>query len=203
MPKQAFYKLSKEKQQRILEAAADEFIKYKDQYEKSSVKRIAEAADIAIGSIYKYFYDKDDLFYCVYNANKDLSSDLSESKTFYEHSKKEMSLEARLTPVGEILSDIIDKNASLFHSLVFSNTDDADYMETLAAQLRKDEEKNLVRPDWNEDIACYMYSALEYIAYQYCLRNGLEFAKDEKILREMTDIFFFGLYRDGVKETLD
>ena len=64
--KKTFLKLTPEKQQRILNAAADEFIEYKDQYEKSSVNRIADRAGISVGSIYKYFYDKDDLFFCVF-----------------------------------------------------------------------------------------------------------------------------------------
>ena len=68
MPKKTFLKLPPEKQQRILDAAADEFIEYKDQYEKSSVNRIADRAGISVGSIYKYFYDKDDLFFCVCGA---------------------------------------------------------------------------------------------------------------------------------------
>lgn len=202
MPKEAFYRLSKEKQQRILDAAADEFIQYKDQYEKSSVKRIAEAADIAIGSIYKYFYNKDDLFYCVYNANRDLPTQLPTSKTFYDYSRQEMKMQERLTPVGEILSGIIDHNPALFHSLVFGNVDNSDYVNYLTAQLEKDTEKNLVRPNLDKDIACYMYSVIDYIAYQYCLQNGLEFADNEKVLEEMNDIFFFGLYRDGISEKL-
>ena len=49
MPKKTFLRLPEEKKKRILDAAADEFITYKDQYEKSKVQRIAGKAGIAVG----------------------------------------------------------------------------------------------------------------------------------------------------------
>lgn len=60
MPKKTFFNLPQEKQKRIIDAACDMFIE--EEYEKVSIKALTERAGIAIGSFYKYFEDKDDLY---------------------------------------------------------------------------------------------------------------------------------------------
>lgn len=60
MPKNTFYNLSKEKRDRILEASSDEFSS--NSYELASINRIVRGADIAKGSFYQYFENKEDLY---------------------------------------------------------------------------------------------------------------------------------------------
>ncbi|HEX3050349.1 MAG TPA: TetR/AcrR family transcriptional regulator [Aggregatilineaceae bacterium] len=60
MPRPRFNKLSTEKKERILEAAAKEFAAHG--YEGSSLNRILEQAGISKGAAYYYFDDKPDLF---------------------------------------------------------------------------------------------------------------------------------------------
>ena len=60
MPKDTFGNLPKNKQEMILDAALDEFYAYG--YEKASISRIVERAEIAKGSYYQYFTGKEDLF---------------------------------------------------------------------------------------------------------------------------------------------
>lgn len=60
MPKDTFYNLSAEKKQRITDVAIDEFFTFS--YHKASISRITKNAEIAKGSFYQYFEDKDDLF---------------------------------------------------------------------------------------------------------------------------------------------
>ena len=178
MPKKTFLKLPPEKQQRILNAAADEFIEYKDQYEKSSVNRIADRAGISVGSIYKYFYDKDDL---------------------YDYSKKEIGLDLEASQVGNDLANIIFQNTSLFQGLVFSDTATPDYLEKLKDYLAKDQKRGILKDDVDLEVAAYLYSTIEFNAYQYCIAHDLDFSKDTEILRKMTDMFFFGIYRDDAE----
>lgn len=199
MPKRTFLKLPPEKQQRILDAAADEFIEYKDQYEKSSVNRIADKAGISVGSIYKYFYDKDDLFFCVFNSNKERPQTLAESDTLYDYSKKEIGLDLKKGQVGSDLANIIFQNTGLFQGLVFSDTATPDYLEKLKGYLAKDQERGILKDDIDLEVAAYLYSTIEFNAYQYCTAHGLDFSKDTEILHKMTDMFFFGIYRDDAK----
>ena len=62
MPKQTFYKLPQEKQERILAAAKREFTQVR--YSDASINQIIRDAGIPRGSFYQYFEDKKDLFLC-------------------------------------------------------------------------------------------------------------------------------------------
>lgn len=61
MPRPRFQKLSIEKQQAILEAAAREFSAHG--YEGASINKILETAQLSKGAAYYYFDDKADLFW--------------------------------------------------------------------------------------------------------------------------------------------
>ena len=61
--KQTFDNIPKEKRDRILRCATDEFAL--NGYENANVSAIAKAAGISVGSIYKYFEGKQDLFLTV------------------------------------------------------------------------------------------------------------------------------------------
>lgn len=60
MPKSTFFNLPEEKREKIMESAIDEFAQ--NSYQKGSINRIVERAEIAKGSFYQYFEDKKDLF---------------------------------------------------------------------------------------------------------------------------------------------
>lgn len=61
MPKQTFFRLSREKRERIEEAAMDEFTQYA--FQDTNVNRIIKGAEIPAGSFYQYFEDKKDVFF--------------------------------------------------------------------------------------------------------------------------------------------
>lgn len=201
MPKKTFFRLPEEKRKRILEAAADEFITYKDHYEKSKIQRIAEKADIAVGSFYKYFYDKEDLFLYTFAANRQKPELLLESKTLYQYAREELNLSVQLNETGEILADVIYRNPDLFHSLIFNDVASSDYLQLIDDYLQKDWERGVLREDVNREIAAYLYTTVEYLTYQFCRHHGMESGEDGRVLQEMMDILFFGFYRDGAKES--
>jgi len=58
-----FKNLSPEKQQRILRAAAEEFAE--NGYENAKMNTIAHAAGVSVGSLYKYFENKQDMYLIV------------------------------------------------------------------------------------------------------------------------------------------
>jgi len=60
MPTNRFERLAVDRQQRLLEAAADEFAAHG--YDAASTNRIAPAAGVSKGSVYYYFEDKADLY---------------------------------------------------------------------------------------------------------------------------------------------
>lgn len=82
LPKKTFFHLPKEKQDRLLEAAAIEFSRVPIQ--DASIANIVKLANIARGSFYQYFEDKEDLYFYYFESltkhNKDfLFATLKES----------------------------------------------------------------------------------------------------------------------------
>lgn len=65
MPKETFFNLPQEKQNRIIESAMKEFAE--KGYQKASVQAIAETASVAKGSIYQYFENKKELFFYIFD----------------------------------------------------------------------------------------------------------------------------------------
>ncbi|MFL0194053.1 TetR/AcrR family transcriptional regulator [Clostridium sp. WILCCON 0269] len=70
MPKNTFFNLNEEKQESVMRAAIDEFLKYG--FEKGNIGNIAKNAGIAKGSIYQYFKNKKELFLYSVNWSVDL-----------------------------------------------------------------------------------------------------------------------------------
>ncbi len=60
MPSTTFLRLSKEKQEKLLLAAKNEFAK--ETYANASINQIIKSAGISRGSFYMYFEDKEDLY---------------------------------------------------------------------------------------------------------------------------------------------
>lgn len=69
MPKETFLNLSKEKQQKVINAAKKEFARVP--IENVSIKNIVEEADIARGSFYQYFESKEDLLIYILKENSE------------------------------------------------------------------------------------------------------------------------------------
>ena len=66
MPTSTFFNLPEDKKNKILKAANKEFERVP--IEQVSIKNIVESAEIARGSFYQYFEDKEDLFQYIMSA---------------------------------------------------------------------------------------------------------------------------------------
>ena len=76
MPKKLFFELDKEKQDRIITAAISEFAEYG--YENSSTNRIVRNCAISKGSLFKYFDNKEDMyFFLIDTVMADMAKDMS------------------------------------------------------------------------------------------------------------------------------
>lgn len=60
MPKETFFNLNEEKQEKVIRSAVSEFVKHG--FEKANIGVIAKNAGVAKGSIYQYFENKKELF---------------------------------------------------------------------------------------------------------------------------------------------
>ena len=75
MPTKVFIDLDKEKQDRIIDAAINEFAEYG--YENSSTNRIVKTCGISKGSLFKYFENKEELyFYLIDTISVQMASEI-------------------------------------------------------------------------------------------------------------------------------
>lgn len=76
MPTKAFLELNSEKKERITEAAFIEFARYG--FKNSSTNRLVRSCVISKGSLFKYFENKEDLyFYLIETAAAEMSKDIN------------------------------------------------------------------------------------------------------------------------------
>jgi len=94
-----FEKLPKEKQTKILDAAADAFAS--KGYYGSGIKDICERADISNGALYKYFLNKEELFMAVLERCQQIMVEY----LYEKHTKIEISI---LNTIEEYLKEIAD-----------------------------------------------------------------------------------------------
>ena len=106
------------------------------------------------------------------------------------------------TPIGLLLLDIIDTTPSLFHELVFKSRKHDKYLNLLYSYIQSDQAKGYLRESFDNDIITYLYSSLEYIAYQYRQNKGLDESAEREIFKKMAEVFFFGLYKDGIEDEI-
>jgi AcrR family transcriptional regulator len=77
LPKETFFNLPEEKQQRIIQAAVDAFSGR--HYSQVSINAIVNRAEIPKGSFYQYFENKDDLYIHLFTRVGDTKIDLFNS----------------------------------------------------------------------------------------------------------------------------
>lgn len=74
MPTQTFLKLSKERQERIMQSARNEFSKHL--YEEASINRIIKDINMCRGTFYLYFENKEDLYFYMLETLHDKANEL-------------------------------------------------------------------------------------------------------------------------------
>ena len=115
MPSERFFKLSEDKQQRIIEASTDEFIA--SGMHDASINRIIKDADISRGSFYTYFEDKNDLFNFIFSTLKHSSASMILNEIEKKHGDVFEAAKA-LVEKGSVADDKKDKTTILFDKLM-------------------------------------------------------------------------------------
>ena len=144
MPKETFLKLSKEKQQKVINAAKKEFARAP--IENVSIKNIVEEADIARGSFYQYFESKEDLLIYILRENSEKLNTKLKDK------------------VKETNGDIFKLYIFLYDSMIeeFTNNPDQELFKQIFINLKSSDENvfDLVRKTKPQDIIEY-YEQIE------------------------------------------
>ena len=157
MPKETFLKLSKEKQQKVINAAKKEFARAP--IENVSIKNIVEEADIARGSFYQYFESKEDLLIYILRENSEKLNTKLKDK------------------VKETNGDIFKLYIFLYDSMIeeFTNNPDQELFKQIFINLKSSDENvfYLVRKTKPQDI-------IEY--YEQIDKNNLKIENHEDLV---------------------
>ena len=197
MPKKLFFSLPEEKQERILKAATEEFIEYKDNYSKASVKRIAKNADIAIGSIYQYFEDKEDILSYLINRYFEMPRLEEEKDSLFHLAKSNALYYINSSDEHKMLIDILTNNVrTAFFPFIFKYPP-KEFYETVYRLLERDQKKGLLTEGINIRQAAYLFLAMDFIAACY---KEIEGDADTPLLDlsyQFSKLFFHGIYEQA------
>lgn len=200
--KESFKKLSDEKKNKILDTAIIEFAERG--FDNANINTIALNAGVSVGSMYKYFDNKEDLFlsvihYCVVTLKSILYEVILGEESFEHrvekiikaiqtHSREnvhltklynEMATESRSSLVWKIVSDMENTVAELYH-----------------AHIREAQEAGLIRKEINPNYFAFFLDnlfvtlqfsyACEYYKERMKLFIGEDvFDKDELVVQEL------------------
>lgn len=157
MPKETFLKLSKEKQQKVINSAKKEFARVP--IENVSIKNIVEEADIARGSFYQYFESKEDLLIYILRENSEKLNTKLKDK------------------VKETNGDIFKLYIFLYDSMIeeFTNNPDQELFKQIFINLKSSDENvfDLVRKTKPQDIIDY---------YEQIDKNNLKIENHEDLV---------------------
>lgn len=109
MPNATFFRLPQEKQERLLQAAQEEFTRVN--FAEASINRIVKEAKIPRGSFYQYFADKDDLFFFLLESLRE--SYVTKLYTALEQAKGDMfrmpqlMFDLLIEPTGEPVPELV------------------------------------------------------------------------------------------------
>jgi len=186
MPRPRFNKLPEEKRERILEAAAKEFVAYG--YESASMNRMLAEAGISKGAAYYYFDDKADLYAtAVLHYSRELLPDSfdpctitaerywDEITTLYRH--QFTSYADRPWVFG------LAKAGGAFSAQMMAQGPLAELFEQaqflLVKILRRGQELGLVRDDLPEDLLLSLMIAVDDAHDQWLIANWARFSPDD------------------------
>lgn len=203
---ETFYNLPTEKQERIINAASQEFISCP--YEKTSINRIIEQAKIPKGSFYQYFDSKEDLLYlCTYQRYvKLIEARESHQESLLETGiirAEDLGFEAGSSMFNEeLFSYLNEEDITLINNMMKSPDSVRNHiMMRLASQLiapivKKELLSNdRIRSDINYDYIAYLLSASEMLSVNYAVEHGI---KDDDLLKLNYD-YLKAIYKSILK----
>jgi len=126
-----FYRLEKEKQERIINAALKEFAR--NGYDKASTNEIVKEAEIAKGSLFSYFNNKKELYLFLLDYVMKLIDQI-----YAEVDWQETDFFARMRQLGAVKYKIYKKYSSAFNFLKTLAHEDAAEVKPVISKLKKE-----------------------------------------------------------------
>lgn len=198
MPKRTFYNLSKEKQRRILNAACKIFIN--NPYDNVTIRDIVKEANIPIGSFYRYFKDKDDLYiYMIDQIENKVYKALIEKKP---NTSSMILGNASIELIKEVLTEEeynLDKTFNDVPEYLLGKYYYHQFNSIMKDEYRKNllrlKEQNLLKEGIDFDFILHIYITSMYNIIMYFREKGItSFEEKEKIKKYFyEEIFLKGI----------
>lgn len=164
MPRQTFFNLTKEKRERILDAALDEFAEY--HFNDASINRIIDKANISRGSFYQYFDDLEDIYRHIFKMTAELKQNyINENIQDYPHgdlfvtlrSMYKISLQlAKDYPALSKMANHLYTGDKKFKSKILGEWEGYS-KQYLASLIKQAQEEGAVRLDLDLDVAVNLF----------------------------------------------
>ncbi len=184
--------LKKEVREKILAAAVEEFKEYG--YADASIRNIANNAEISLGNIYRYFTNKEALYFAVINPfMESVRQSIEKDFVFADKSMKEISeiLVGFLMQYSDELLIIRKGNTVHYEAFVsYIVTVISRKIRELMTGAFPEIDEKIKNPDFYDAIAESFLTALFKI-----LRNGDSYEIQKRNSRELIT-FFFGHMKD-------
>ena len=197
MPKQTFLNLSEEKKNRIVEKCYDLFIDLP--YEEITIREIVKSVGISIGSFYKYFDDKEDLYlYLMVKIEKKYLRKQKEcyGQTFLQ--VKTLPVEFAYTPRENAFNKTWYKvPMEVQHRFYFGSYAD-ELHDRCYEELLEMKDLGMLRKDLDLDLIYYFYRTGMFNMHIYFRQKGIK--SDEERLR-LKDAYFRDILFYGIMDT--
>ncbi|SEP39614.1 TetR/AcrR family transcriptional regulator [Propionispora vibrioides] len=163
MPKDTFYNLSDEKQQKIFDAAVREFSSRR--FSEASINQIVKTAGIPRGSFYQYFSGKEDIFgymfekivgekrEVIYQA-EDLNLDADVFEICLQTTKASYTW-GRIKPEYSHIAMLMEIDTSEFITRLRAAS-----FESLIKIIERDKKRGLIKPEVDSELVADMIYAL-------------------------------------------
>lgn len=200
MPKSTFFNLPEEKQGHIISVGYELFIN--KPYEEVTIRDIVDMADIPIGSFYRYFEDKDDLYIYMLDQVENkiykslLEKNLETSSMVIGNTSKELLREVLTEEefkFDQSFNDVPESLLVKYYYHKFNKNIKEEYRKNLLSL----KEKGLLKEEIDFDFILHMYKTSMLNLIMYYREKGItSFEEREKIKK----YFYEEMFLNGISK---
>lgn len=211
VPKETFFNLNEEKQENVMRAAINEFLKHG--FEKGNIGDIAKKAGVAKGSMYQYFENKRELF--LYCTKWSIDTVMKKYQKFLVFSHKEINMFDYLFESSKaiLLQMKEERELVIFIQDIFlgkykSLMDESmEYMMKVSDEytiklIRDGKESGYIRKDIDDKLLNLFLTGVSYKFKEYLMNKARDLGEDiidepfevyESELKAMIELMKYGM----------
>jgi len=193
IPTQTFFNLDKDKRERILQAAVDEFAV--NSYEHAKLSNIIRVAKIPRGSLYQYFEDKFDLIHYIFEIVKQKKMDYMKDLLPNPEDKPFLVLFRELFIIGakfamenpkyvQVMTNELSSNSEVFKRVLKDGIELAN--EYYVSYIKADQAKGRIRKDIDPVVFASMVTDLTVNVTTSKLVSGQEEIDYDDMIERIT-----------------